>query len=101
MVDPNHIRPGDFVSFAIRHCLNASFRRGRWWRRTLAGSLVWQESEWNAENIHVFGREESRLFVDLIGSTPQAATNNLLAKQLRCERAQAHDVRDCSRVPSF
>ena len=60
-----------------------------------------QEGKRHAEDVDVFGIEETRFGIDLVGRAPQSPAHHLFAQKLACEGAQAHDVRDGLGIPSF
>ena len=64
-------------------------------------AFVRQERERYAEDIHVLRSEESRLLIHFIRRATEPTAYHLLAQQLRCERAQSHNVRHRLRVPPF
>src|SRR5207244_10398576 len=51
-------------------------------------TLVWQERERHAEDVHVLWLEQPAFSVDFVVCAPQSAPDDLLAKQLR--RSEEH-----------
>ena len=59
-----------------------------------------REVEGNAEHIGVFDIEQAVL-VEVVGLAAQGASDDLLAQELRAEGADAENVRDGVRIPTF
>ncbi len=101
VVNANDVGPGDFEVLAFGERLDS--RRGLRRRRGqgVLVSLVRHEGERYAEDVDVFGAEETGIFIDVIVGAAEAAAYDLLAKELRCEGAQSHDVGDGFGVPAL
>ena len=99
MLDADDVRPRDFVGGFVRVDADGLLAGGG--RGDAAVVLVREELERHAEHIDVLGLEESGFLVDVVGSSAEAAPDDLLAEELAGERAQPHNVRDGARVPAL
>ena len=88
----------DFERGALLDRLDAE---DRLWRGDRRRDRLGGEGEGDAEDVGVFDREELVFGVQLIGLPPQCAADDLLAQELRLERADPNDVGDSVRVPAL
>ena len=83
---------------ALGHHVDLGGRLWRRWRLAPFGRFV--DRERHAEDVHVFGPEQSVL-VFVVSDAAQAAADHLLAQELGREGTQTHDVGDVLGVPAF
>src|SRR5689334_15764416 len=93
MVDSDDIGPIDLEIALLYDRLDFGLRRRRCWWRAVLGFMR-QECERHAEDIDVLRIEQVFLLVKFVRDPSEPAADDLLAKQLAGESAQAHDVRD-------